>query len=138
MRPPARPGGRAVAKVSYRRLAAAMVELLDTYEVADVAAAGVAAIRDSGAHPDLERLLSDLERELARQKGHVVVRATSARPFPPAVLEELATELTRRVGGRSHELVTAEDPSLLGGVRLTTADTSLDLSLRTRLEMIRI
>jgi F0F1-type ATP synthase delta subunit len=92
----------------------------------------------ANGRPNLERLLPDLERELARQQGHVVVRATSARPLPAGLLDQLATELTKLVGGRSHELETATDASLLGGVRLTTADTSLDLSLRSRLEQIRI
>jgi F-type H+-transporting ATPase subunit delta len=126
-----------VAKLSYRRLAAAMVELLDEHSVAEVTAAA-AAVMAAAAHPNLERLLPDLERELARQQGHFVVRATSARPLPVELLDQLAAELTKRLGGRSHELETAIDPSLLGGVRLTTADASLDLSLRSRLEQIRI
>ncbi len=128
----------AVAKTSYHRLAAAMVQLLEEHIAAEVAAAGVAAMSAGGNRPDLERLLPDLERELARQTGHIVVRATSARELPLSVLDQLATELTKRVGGSSHELETTTDASLLGGVRLTTADASLDLSLRTRLEQIRI
>jgi len=126
-----------VAKLSYRRLAAAMVELLEEHTVTEVAAAAATVMAATG-RPDLDRLLPDLERELARQQGHIVVRATSARPLPAAVLDQQATELAKRVGGRSHELETTTDPSLLGGVRLTTADASLDLSLRHRLEQIRI
>jgi F-type H+-transporting ATPase subunit delta len=127
-----------VAKVSYRRLAVAMVELLDEDNLAEVAAAAVQAMTAGGARPDLERLLPELERELSHQNHYVVIHAAIARPLSAAVMEKLATELTKRLDGTSYELDTVIQPDLLGGARLTTADASLDLSLRARLESLRM
>lgn len=126
-----------MAKLSYRRLAAAMVELLADHTLAQVAQGAAEAMSSGGHHPQLERLIPELERELARQAGHITVHASSARALPPKVMENLAAELCERLGGKTYELDTTINPNLLGGVRLTTADSTLDLSLRNRLETIR-
>ena len=127
-----------MAKISYRRLAEAMVELMDKHSLEEVVAAAVEAMTAGGAKPRLERLIPELERELAQQKGHLVIHATTARQLPEELLDELAQQLTEKLEADSYELDIQVDPSLLGGARLTTADRVLDLSIRTKLENIRI
>ncbi|HUC86800.1 MAG TPA: F0F1 ATP synthase subunit delta [Candidatus Saccharimonadales bacterium] len=126
-----------MAKVSYRRLAVAMVELLDDHDVAEVATAAVQLLAASGTKPELERLLPEVERELSHQRHYVVIHAVTARELPAEVMQKLAAELTKRLGGTSYELDTKVQPDLLGGAQLVTADASLDLSLRSRLESLR-
>ncbi len=126
-----------MAKLSSRRLARAMVELLETHELSEVATAAAEVMAAGGGRPHVEQLLPELERELARRYGHVVVHATTARTLPTALLEQLSSELTRQLGGSSHELQAEIDTSLVGGARLTTADVSLDLSLAAQLQTLR-
>jgi len=127
-----------MAKVSYRRMANAMIELLETHELSEVAAAAVAAMSAGGSRPDLARLLPELERELADAHGHIVIHATTARHIPGEILERLSTELTKQLNGVSHELQIAIDPTLVGGARFTTADASLNLTLDGQLQNLRI
>ncbi|HEX7259829.1 MAG TPA: F0F1 ATP synthase subunit delta [Candidatus Saccharimonadia bacterium] len=127
-----------MAKVSYRRLASAMVELLETHERSEVAAAVAAVMTASGSRLHLDRLLPELERELARTSGHIVVHAQTARSLPNEVLERLCAELIKQLKGTSYELTTTVDPQLVGGARLTTADASLDLTMAAQLQQLRI
>ncbi len=115
-----------------------MVKLLETHELSEVAIAAVDVMSVGGSRPSLERLVPELERELANIHGHIVIHATTARHTPDDVLERLSAELIKQLKGRSYELQTAIDSKLVGGTRLTTADASLDLTLLGQLQNLRI
>ncbi|HUC20803.1 MAG TPA: F0F1 ATP synthase subunit delta [Candidatus Polarisedimenticolaceae bacterium] len=127
-----------MAKISYRRLAGAMVKLLDTHELSEVAAAAAQVMAAGNARHHLERLLPELERELARSRGHIVIHAITARQLPGEVLDRLSAELTKQLKGVSYELDTHINPGVVGGARFTTADESLDLTLEAQLQHLRI
>lgn len=127
-----------MAKISYRRLASAMVELLETHELKDVAEAAAQVMTTGSARAHLDRLIPELERELARRNGHIVIHAATARKLPDGVLDKLCSELTKQLHGKSYEFDSTIDSKLVGGARLATANASLDLTLATQLQNVRI
>ncbi len=115
-----------------------MISMLEEHELSEVAGAAAAVMSAGGARPQLDRLIPELERELAQTKGHIVVHATSAHNLPDGILERFSQELAHKLSGTSYELQSSIDPKLLGGAHLTTADVSLDLTLDNQLQTLRI
>ena len=63
------------------------------------------------------------------------VQITSARPLPPAQVEELTRQLARE--GREVVLQTLVDPDLIGGIVVRLGDWRYDFSIRSRLSALR-
>jgi F-type H+-transporting ATPase subunit delta len=69
------------------------------------------------------------------ERGLEPLEIASARPLQQAELEDLVARLGRLYGAR-FEVTTRVDPALLGGVRITLGDRSIDGSIAGRLDAI--
>jgi F-type H+-transporting ATPase subunit delta len=91
---------------------------------------------------DRERMniLPDIHRELSamidEKSGQVTAEVSSAVPLTPMQQNELKSAL-ESVSGKKIQIVTKEDPSLLGGVVARVGDLVYDGSLRTQLQELR-
>lgn len=77
-------------------------------------------------------IVRDIELALA-QRGVVVASVTSAFPLTDA----LKTEISKLVGGKELVLRATVDPSVLGGIRLTTPGKRLDATLRRKIQSLK-
>jgi F-type H+-transporting ATPase subunit delta len=61
----------------------------------------------------------------------------SAFPIPADTLGDVAIALEKRFG-RKLNVTVAEDPSLIGGIRVVVGDEVLDTSVKARLEQMKV
>ncbi len=125
-------------KVSRTKLARVAVELLDVYthkQVAEVLASEVVRRR---LVPQLDLLLADITTEILRQRGHLAAEVVSAHPLSEAVLSKVNQMLSAQTGAKTIELTQKQDPSLLGGLLIQTPELAVDLSVRNRLERLKV
>ncbi len=127
-----------MAKLSYRRLATAMAGELAERSAREVAEGAVALLAERGQKLELERLLPELERQLLEQHGHAVIHATSARQLPESEYDRVAAIVAKQLGATSYEVEVTLDPAVIGGIRVATADTQLDLTIQTQLEQLTV
>ena len=85
-------------------------------------------------------MLADVEREFTQRvrasNNVALATATSAVPLSPSEMKSLQTSLEARTG-KSIELETSIDASLIGGVLVRIGDTVFDGSVRGNLERLR-
>jgi F-type H+-transporting ATPase subunit delta len=84
------------------------------------------------ARPGMLLVLSRFQRLLRLDYTRHSAHVTSAAPLPADVRADLEAGLTRRYG-RAIVTAFAEDPSLLGGVRVTVGFDVYDGSVKARL-----
>lgn len=85
------------------------------------------------AVPEMIRSFKD---KLAAHRGEVTAAVVSAAPLKDAELAELTAALTK--SGRSIRLETTVDPSLIGGLVVRVGDRSIDTSLKTKLNSLKV
>lgn len=86
---------------------------------------------------ELDSLLRDVQMAWA-ERGVVEVIASSAHPLTATVKADIVTKIKQFYPAATKIIVTeAHDPEVLGGVRLTTADKQLDLSIETQLNKFK-
>ena len=86
----------------------------------------------------LGQLAAEFRRLYNRRAGVIEATAISAMPLDVEELAGLRERVVQLAGrGRSVELRTEVDPSLLGGVALRIGDQLIDGSVRGRLERLR-
>jgi F-type H+-transporting ATPase subunit delta len=71
------------------------------------------------------------------QSGSSDAIVYSAFPIPAATLGDVAGALEKRFG-RKLNVTVAEDPSLIGGIRVVVGDEVLDTSVKARLEQMKV
>jgi F-type H+-transporting ATPase subunit delta len=67
--------------------------------------------------------------------GKEPLEIVSARELAPSELDEIVARLSR-TSGKNYEVTERVDPSLLGGIRITTAEVSVDGSIAARLDRL--
>lgn len=82
-------------------------------------------------------ILAALERLCDTDRGLVRAKVTSRRPLAKRAADAVAVALKKRYGAREAALQFAEDPSLLGGIRVETENEVIDLSLKRKIEELR-
>jgi F-type H+-transporting ATPase subunit delta len=76
-------------------------------------------------------------RELVDERAGVVeAKVTAAQPLSEAQTRSLSAALAARTG-KSIRLVAAQDPSLLGGLKVQVGSTVLDASLQGQLRLLK-
>lgn len=85
---------------------------------------------------ELDTYVYDVEMALLA-KGVVVADVVSARDLSKATQDAVTTFLRDAYGAKQIELRREIDPSLIGGVRVKTADAEYDASLQRRLNKLQ-
>jgi len=86
------------------------------------------------ALPEIVTQFRALKNEQTGSSDAVVY---SAFPIPAAALGDVAGALEKRFG-RKLNVTVAEDPSLIGGIRVVVGDEVLDTSVKARLEQMKV
>lgn len=81
-------------------------------------------------------MIRAFKAKLAEHRGEVTAAVVSAAPLKDAEIAELKTALTS--AGRSVRLETAVDPSLIAGLVVRVGDRSIDTSLKTKLNSLKV
>ena len=126
------------AKYSRRQVIAALMKMLkssaSTEHVAQVLANYLIETRSTRA---VELYLKDLELEIAKEFDKTTAYIYSAKPLSQQIEEKAKSFIRSATGTKNIELITKEDPSLVGGIIIKTADAELDCSVRTKLLKLR-
>ncbi len=96
----------------------------------------LAQVLSGAGHLELLEAIRDRYQRRSSIEGPLDrVQITSARPLPPAQVDELTLQLARE--GREVVLQTRVDPGLIGGVVVRLGDWRYDFSIRSRLQALR-
>lgn len=120
-------------RISRRKIASYAAEQLVGGKKADVIVKEVAAfLIDTKRTRETELLVRDIESALA-ERGVVVADITSAFPLTAA----LKADVEKLVGGKKLVLRETVDPSVLGGIRLSTPGQRLDATLKRKIQALK-
>ncbi|MET1133582.1 MAG: F0F1 ATP synthase subunit delta [Aeromicrobium sp.] len=89
-----------------------------------------------GRTGSFERVLQAFSRQVAEREGRLVAVARVAYDLDDAERQRLTDALSRRYG-RSIQLNTVVDPSVIGGIAVAVGDEVVDATMSTRLEAAR-
>jgi F-type H+-transporting ATPase subunit delta len=92
-----------------------------------------AAVARTGS---FERVLDTFSRQVAAREDRLVAVARVAYDLDEAERDRLTAALSRRYG-RSIQLNTVVDPSVIGGIAVSVGDEVVDATMSTRLEAAR-
>lgn len=112
-------------------------ELENSTDTTHVASSVAAYLVSEGRESDLDSIMRDVMR-IRRQNGTLEVDVQTTHDQDAAVLTELV-EMIQGEFPNANQLVvdTTRHPELIGGVRITTADEQLDLSVRGKLDTFK-
>ena len=114
----------------------AMVSQLFTKESSPAALRFLTLLVEKRRIEMFESVKTEFDRLVRAHRGIVVASAVSAVPLSAPQLSQLQASLQARTG-KSIELTTAVDPSLMGGVLVRIGDTVLDGTVKGKLERLR-
>lgn len=97
----------------------------------------VAALLASGKQKDFELLLSDIDQELEDRGLMARAHVSVAHELTAELERALAANIAKAASVKQVVLSTDVDPSLIGGVRVETANHSWDKSVAASLNRIR-
>lgn len=122
-----------MAKVTRKQLAAAIAELMRTKPLERVAKEVAAYLAAERRTKELDSLMRDVMQYRAQYEGVIEADAYSAYPLSSQVKAEIKRILD------ADKLVLNEiiDKNVIGGVRVESSDTQLDLTVRSRLERLK-
>ncbi len=85
---------------------------------------------------DLDLLVNDIDRELLLQNKYLTATVQSARPLNQQN-EELCSALLKKITGATTVVLNKQlNPSVKGGVILTTPTVIIDLTLKNKLRQL--
>lgn len=113
-----------------------IIEELLSNRASPVTVALVSFVVAAGRAHDLPAIIDRLVERAAQAKNKVVAEVRTAVPLTDDQRTRLAEALGRATG-KSVELKSIVDPSVLGGVLAQVGDTVIDGSIRHRLEQLR-
>lgn len=98
----------------------------------DAVRTAAAWLLERGRARQASYLAKDVARTLAEQ-GYLYLEVTTARPLSNASREQIVADVRARTGATTVELMEHIDPTMIGGVRLTTPEMAMDGSVKTKL-----
>jgi F0F1-type ATP synthase delta subunit len=126
-------------KLARRKLASEIAKRLDSGEAMPHVARAVAALLiDTNKTSELNSLLRDVQEIRARQNGIVEVTASSAHLLTDEQRSDIE-KATRRQYPNAKKIIIhhQQNPDIVGGVSLSFANASLDLTIRAKLNRLR-
>lgn len=125
-------------RVSRRALAGyAADQLLAGKAVPALAAEMAAALQVADKLKEVDLLLSDITWELERRGALVNADVISARPIPEKLLAELKSHLRQATGAKRIKLHQKVDKTVLGGLKIETANRTWDETVRRKITDLR-
>lgn len=85
---------------------------------------------------EADLIIHDIEHELYKQDGRLLVHVTSARPLAESIRAELKKLLQGQTKAKEVILTEKTDAALIGGLVARSADAELDASVRTTLNQL--
>lgn len=119
-------------KLTRKQLAAHLIEHPGQQSVSQVAAYLV----DNGRSKEMELVVREVEAQLS-DTGRTVAHVRSARKLSADQQRDVISMLKANSKTQSVEIINTVDPSLLGGVVVSTPEMEVDLSVRGRLERLK-
>lgn len=125
-------------QIARRHLAEVIGErTLHVRDTKQLAKAVAAYLLDTKETDELESLLRDV-MEYRTENGIVEAVAVSAHELTSHTVKELETILKREhPKAKSVNIITRQDPSVIGGVRLEMANEQLDLTVREKIDTFK-
>lgn len=120
-------------RYSLKKLAAALVSLLEKQTVSAVARVVAEELARQRRQRDVDWLLQAVAAEWFRQRGELVATVTTARPISVAVRTQISGLLKRLTQAKRVQLTNQIDQALLGGLRVETPVVTIDATLQTKL-----
>ena len=93
-------------------------------------------LAQNGRARDLPSVIAGFERLYAKHTGLVAAEVVSAQPLDAKQLAAIKTALNKSLG-KSPELTTRVDPSILGGLKVKVGSKLFDASLKTKLDQMK-
>ena len=125
-------------KVSRRSLAHWAATRLAAGEKADIVAKHLAAVvSQQDMTEQVQFLLSDINWELEQNQFLAVGKVTSAHPLTQTLESDLTTQIKKMTGAKNVTLEKNIDKSVLGGIRVETANHVWDYSVSRKLSELR-
>ncbi len=120
-------------RISRRKIAEYAAERLVAGEKVGRVLKEIAAfLIDTRRTREVELVVRDIESALA-ERGVVVADVTSAYPLTDA----LKQDIRKLLGGTQLALRETVDPSVLGGIRLSTPEQRLDATLKRKIQALK-
>jgi len=127
-----------MSKLPRRMLARYAVDQLLKNKPSKQIAKEIAAVAaEAGQVLDPEFLLGDIAWELERRKELVVGKVSSAHELSPDLRAELSSQLKNSTGAKEVLLEETTDRSLIGGLRVETANRVWDNTVSRKLSQLR-
>ena len=124
-------------KYSRKKLARAMIELLERYPRADVAQAVARELVEGRLVRELPFFMRDSASALFEKTGELTAKVSSARVLSEATRTHIGQLLKKMTGASSVWLQpTKVDPGLLGGVQIETPILEIDASVKAKLSAL--
>lgn len=92
-----------------------------------------ATLIESGSASEIDYLIGDIASELEQRKKLAIGRVTSATPLSSELKSKLKTRIKQATGAKSVLLEETVDESVIGGVRIETANRVWDSTIARRL-----
>ncbi|CAN5476689.1 F0F1 ATP synthase subunit delta [soil metagenome] len=93
-------------------------------------------LAQNGRAGDLGAVITGFEALYAKHTGVVAAEVVSTLELTPAQLKTITSALTTALG-KTPELTTRIDPSILGGVKVKVGSKLFDASLKTKLDQMK-
>ncbi len=117
--------------------AAAMAAILDKAKAQEITKNFVQVVARNRRLFALREMIDAYLAELARRRGEVTAKVTSAQALSDTQKDKLVQSLKDAIGGKVQVDVTV-DPTLLGGLVVKVGSRMIDGSLKTKLQKLKV
>lgn len=126
-----------MSQISRRRLAAHVAKMITSGASHQTIVNQVAAyLVDQRLDNEIELLLADIAIALEDTASHGYAAVTSATPLSPRSRQAVIALIKQQLNVKTVELEEHIDQSVVGGVRIETADTTYDATVRRKLQRL--
>lgn len=89
-------------------------------------------------HGQIDDILLSVEEQYQKSHGVIEAVATVAHPLTAALRTDLEQLIAEKTNAKTVVLHEDVDPSVIGGVNITTSRSSFDLTVRSKLDRLRV
>lgn len=123
---------------SRRHLARIVVDMVAEYGLQPAAASLAAYLTNSWPQLDINLLMRDVADVLQRRHGVLTVRLESTRALHQQLEQQLLDYLRQQHDAAEVIAQHKRSPQLIGGIRMTTPDTTYDWSAAAKLNRLKV